>query len=340
MPDSQDTGGSGENTDTTNTETSTGGSITDVWRPFNADSPWNTLIGDSPTLHIRSDEWIADFATSSPYGEHLDVNIENFSIPLYWADGDTPLHTVTCTIGGQGFDSIDGFNATVVMPIPSGAIPDPSFDAHMLVVDKVKNIEWGLYATENNSGNWSCELGATSDLTGSGVRPLKVEADPWYHAHGPRACGYPLSAGLITLEEIEAGSIDHALVFAYPHIRGGCYTSPASTAQVPLGEVLTTRGIPCGGRIQLDPQLDLDALGLDRTSKIIAKALQEYGAYVGDYSGAISIYGESSPAAIQAWNNVLDQSMIDKIPLDRFRVINHPNPVYADNNAGTGYVCE
>jgi hypothetical protein len=268
------------------------------------------------------------------------VNLGNFAIPLYWADASTPKHTVTCMIGGQGFSSSDGFNATVTMPIPNGATPDPSFDGHLLVVDRETNTEWGLYAAENNNGNWSCELGATSDLNGTGVRPLKIQAQPWYHAHGPRACGFPLSAGLIRLEEVEAGRIDHALVVAYPHIRGGCYTSPASTAQVPNGEVTTTRGIPCGGRIQLDPALDLDALGLDPTTKIIARALQEYGAYVGDYSGAMSLYAESSPAAMQQWQGLLDQGMIDRIPVDRFRVIDHTGAVYPDDNAGTGYVCE
>jgi hypothetical protein len=311
-----------------------------VWRPFNDESPWNTPIGSSPTLHPQSDEWIADWVTSSPYGEHLDVNVDGYSIPLYWADASTPTHTVTCDLGGQGFESSDGFDATVVMPIPDGATPDPEGDAHLLVVDRERNLEWGLYGAENDGGSWSCSLGATADLAGSGVRLLKVDASPWYLAHGARACGFPLVAGLIRVEEVEAGRIDHALVVAYPHIRGGCYTSPASTAQEPGGEVLNTRGIPCGGRIQLDPALDLESLGLDGPATTIARALQEYGAYVGDYSGAMSLYGEASPAAIEEWDAILDQSMIDRIPIDRFRVIDHAGPVYADDNAGSGYICE
>ena len=31
--------------------------------------------------------------------------------------------------------------------------------------------------------------------------------------------------------------------------------------------------------------------------RTILRALQEYGAYVGDYSGALSLYAENSPAA-------------------------------------------
>ena len=151
-------------------------------------------------------------------------------------------------------------------------------------------------------------------------------------------------AGLIRTEEMEAGRIDHALIIAYPHIRGGCYTSPASTAQAPLPEqgALNDRGIPCGGRIQLDPSLDLDSLGLSRSGRIICQALQEYGAYVGDYSGAISLYAENSAEAQAYWSSgVLDTyELRDIIDLAWFRVIAHGSPVYADDNAGDGAVCE
>ena len=312
----------------------------DPWRPFSEASPWNTPIGNNPTLHAKSAEWIADWVTSSPYGEHLDVNLTGYSIPLYWADSTTPTHTVTCDLGGEGFTSDDGFDATVEMPIPDGATPDPESDGHMLVVDRERNLEFGLYAAVNDNGTWTCALGATADLTGTGVRPLKEDADPWYLAHGARACGFPLVAGLIRLEEIEVGRIEHALVVAYPHIRGGCYTSPASTAQAPTTDAHNDRGIPCGGRIQLDPELDLESLGLDGPATTIARALQRYGAYVGDYSGAMSLYGEASPAALTRWEQLLDQDMIDRIPIDRFRVIAHTGDVYPDDNAGSGYVCE
>ncbi|MBN1608465.1 MAG: hypothetical protein JW940_17670 [Polyangiaceae bacterium] len=336
---SHETGGASGGTGGSHATGGTGGDQA-PWRPFSDDSPWNTPVGDHPTLHQKSAEWIADWVTSSPYGEHLDVNLTGYSIPLYWADSSTPTYTVTCDIGGEGFTSEDGFDATVQMPIPDGATPDPESDGHLLVVDRARELEFGLYAAVNDNGTWTCALGATADLTGTGVRALKKNANPWYLAHGARACGFPLVAGLIRLEEIEAARIDHALVVAYPHIRGGCYTSPASTAQAPTNDAHNDRGIPCGGRIQLDPELDLESLGLDGSATTIARALQQYGAYVGDYSGAMSLYGEASPEALTRWEKLIDQDMIDKIPIDRFRVIAHTGPVYADDNAGTGYVCE
>jgi hypothetical protein len=234
----------------------------------------------------------------------------------------TPIHQVFSSIGGLGWIGINGFNAIGPMPIPNGATPDPQSDHHLLVVDPLLNLEWGCWNMVNASGQWRGGLCATSDLNGTGVRVPATLAQPWYIAHGPRACGFPLVAGLIRTEEIKAGRIDHALVVAYPHIRAGWFTPPASTGQARVGnDAISTRGIPCGGRIQFDPSIDVNTLGLTNSGKIIVKALQEYGAYVGDYSGALSLYAENSAAARAYWaTGVLDGSEV-AVDLSKFRVL-------------------
>jgi hypothetical protein len=299
------------------------GSSTSVWRPFNNASPWNTLIPANPPLAPDSATLVADLRTSSQYGQNLDVNIARYSIPLYYATSSTPLVDVLAELGGLGFTGSNGQNAHALVPIPAGATPDPESDHHIAIIDRAKNLEWGMWNTSNANGKWTCGLGATADLAGDGLRPYKPNNPTWYTSHGARACGFPLIAGLIRTEEIDAGKIEHALVIAYPHIRAGFYMSPASTAQVRIGDdAIKTRGIPCGGRIQLDPNLNLDSLGLSRAGRIIAEALQRYGAYVGDYSGAISIYAENAPAAQQHWKGVLDTYVFsNKLDLSKFRVL-------------------
>jgi hypothetical protein len=252
------------------------------------------------------------------------VNIAGYSIPLYWADESTPTVQVSCDIGGLGFTGDDGFDATAMVPMPANAAPDPESDHHLLIVDLDAELEWGMWNTAYD-GSWTCGLGANIDLTGTGMRPIAETNPTWYTSHGPRACGFPLIAGLIRTAEIEAGRIDHALVFAYPHIRSGWYRPPASTGQARIGDdAVSWRGVPCGGRIQLDPDLDLDTLpGLTATGRIIALALQEYGAYIGDYSGAMSLYAENSPEAQAYWaNGVLDTyELQDVIDMAWFRVL-------------------
>jgi hypothetical protein len=296
----------------------------EAWRPFSNDSPWNTPIPDNPAIDPNSDALIADFETSSEWGEHLDVNIGGYSIPLYWADENTPLTEVRCDIGGMGFSGDNGMDATAMVPIPDSAAPDPESDHHLLIVDRSTNLEWGMWNTVNDNGTWTCGLGANIDLLGTGVRPNATQNPTWYTSHGARACGFPLVAGLIRMEEIEAGKIEHALIVAYPHIRSGWFTPPASTAQASNGQgAEPDRGIPCGGRIQLDPRIDLDTLGLTRSGRIICLALQKYGAYVGDYSGAMSLYAENSPEAQDYWaSGVLDTyELQDIIDIAWFRVI-------------------
>jgi hypothetical protein len=69
--------------------------------------------------------------------------------------------------------------------------------------------------------------------------------------------------------------------------------------------------------------LDLDSLDLSRAGRIVAEALQRYGAYVGDYSGGINLYAENSPEAQEYWaDGVLDvYELRDKIDLADFRVL-------------------
>ncbi|MBN1772819.1 MAG: hypothetical protein JXB32_16230 [Deltaproteobacteria bacterium] len=295
-----------------------------AWRPFSDDSPWNTPLPADPELEPDSAALIADFASSSPWGPHLDVNIAGYSIPLYWADAATPTFEVLAGVGGEGWLGDNGMNAVGTMPIPDGAAPDPESDHHLLVIDRGRGLEWGCWNMRLETGGWRAGLCAASDLRGTGVRTPATVADPWWMAHGARACGFPLVAGLIRREEVAAGRIDHALIVAYPHIRAGWFTPPASTGQARIGDdAISTRGIPCGGRIQFDPAVDVDALDVSPAGKLVLHALQTYGAYVGDYSGALSLYAENSPEAQAYWAaGVLDSyELLDRIDLSRFRVL-------------------
>ena len=62
---------------------------------------------------------------------------------------------------------------------------------------------------------------------------------------------------------------------------------------------------------------------LDASGLIVARALQKYGAFVGDFSGAMSLYAEASPSAIAAWNAGLltTYEIKDQIDLNKFRVL-------------------
>ncbi len=94
---------------------------------------------------------------------------------------------VSCDLGGLGFPGNNGMNASAMVPWPAGATPDPQSDHHLLIIDRSTMTEWGMWNVVDNGGQWHCGLGATMDLSGSGVRPLAEGNPTWYTSHGPRA---------------------------------------------------------------------------------------------------------------------------------------------------------
>jgi len=277
-------------------------------------------IPPNPALDPANAALIADFASSSPAFPFLSVSNREWTVPVYYVRPGDPLGTVDVTrVGGEGFHP-----EPVQIPIPAGARPDPRSDAHMSIVDLARGIEYGFFGAAGSGRNWTCKVCATADLRGSGVKAPDAGRAEWWRSHGPRACGFPTIAGLIRPEELRAGRIEHALVLAYPHVRSRYYVQPASTSQAHIpGQAEPNRGVPCGGRIQLDPTLDLTTLGLSRSGQIIARALQEYGAYVGDFSGAISLNADGSDAAQTEYRTgLLNTNELHRgIDLRRFRVL-------------------
>jgi len=286
-----------------------------AWRPFSDASPWNTPIPSDAALRPDSDALVAHLVAS--HDGPLFVSISPWSVPVYEVDGSTPTVSVRTPLSNEG----EGL--TFEWPVPAGALPAPELDGHMTIVDRVSGRGYDFYqGMPRGDGTWDCTLCSTIDLNGTGVRPPKGGSTPWYQSHGSRACGFPLIAGLIRPEEIEAGRIDHALVIAYPALRQRWFRSPASTGHPPNGLISEGEGVPCGGRFQLDPSLDVESLGLSPAGVAIARALQEYGAYVGDFAGSINLYADGSEEAREYWyGGAMDDFVVSSLDLSRLRVI-------------------
>jgi hypothetical protein len=134
-----------------------------------------------------------------------------------------------------------------------------------------------------------------------------------------RGAGVPYLAGLIRPWEIAQGRIDHALAFAYALTRSTRCVWPASKTD---GTTNRDDAIPQGARLQLDPALDVNTIpGLSPVGRVIARALQEYGAYVIDTSGSNKIYAEDRLTA--AWAD-LTATTVSAIPVERLRVLALP----------------
>ena len=148
------------------------------------------------------------------------------------------------------------------------------------------------YAADGDT--WRASAGAAVSLVGDGIARAR-------RASG-NAANFPLLGGLIRPEEILQGRIEHPVVFGQPGIGQGRPVCPATANVATTRDPLALRE---GTLLQLDPAVDVDALGLPRWQRTIARALQEYGMYLRDNSGTLTIYAENPVSrGYDAWANV------------------------------------
>lgn len=273
------------------------------YRPFSEDSPWNTKIPANAAIDPNSDVLMADFAAFNP----LHINMEEWSVAVYPVDHKaTPKRYVQALYPNQYGH---GFGPRERIPIPDGAAPGgPALGTGYLVLeDRKAGQAWEMrQAGQNEDGGWFTGFGATADLRGTGVNMPWMKASSPLNAASPRPSGAPLVAGLIRADELKAGKIEHALAFAYSGARTNAFVSPASTAlESREGRPDNPFGLPMGARIQLDPSYDIENTKLSPEAKVIARALQEYGAILVDEAGGTVLYAEAAPEALAEFEGLL-----------------------------------
>lgn len=304
---------------------------------FEPDSPWNQPILPNPGIDPNSEMMIQNLITTlkglgiTPV---LAINYKKWTAPVHVIDAEKCQKKdviLRSSVGGF-YESVDPDQDGIVknVPLPEGIWPDPAADGHMILVDPVLNQSWEFSrAFPLANGHWQASNFDCWDLRGPGYR-RPFSGKTWWRA-GVRGSGVPYIAGLIRPEEIEAGRLDHALAVGTPINR----KKSASDAQweVELCSPVASRSdgvnigqqfIPEGARIQLNPGLNLDSLRLSRDAKLVARALQKYGAYVVENASGFPLSFQNLGSDGGKWNTFPGLDDISKIPLKEFRVLKCP----------------
>ncbi len=316
-------------------------------RWFSPDSFWNQPLRADAAIHAESRRWTALLAEAhaSRQGAGLHINVFNWTLPVYVATPATPRRLVRPKLlqcpYSQGHvvaslpylhpDHVMGIHPTVRdgIPIPDDAAPDAEADAHLVVVAPHENRIYDLWQCRRDAdGNWSSNAAIAYPLDGPGVlHPADIAGirdGESVHFYGPcRACGVPASAGLIRLDEIRAGRIDHKLAFAcqVAALREHVFPAIWTDGWLP-------GGLPEGIVLQLDPALDLSRFKLAPAARVIARALQEYGAALVDNAGGVTLYTEwLGHEGASAWDGLLAEDSLFGIPFAHFRVLKPEHPV-------------
>jgi hypothetical protein len=293
------------------------------FRAFNSNSVWNTPIPADAEVDPDSAAMIAKLESKC---SRLKVSVDKWTFPLHVIDASQCPRVDVKTTSEVLFESVDpdGNGIAEGLPIPEGIWADPGGDGHMILADPVLRKSWEFSrARRNDQGVWEASRIDVWDLDGPGCRS-PFPGRLWWTS-GAIGAGMPLIAGLARPEEIEAGEIRHALLCATPvnrkSVRLGGKRELCPPASRTDAGYIGRRYIPQGARLQLDPALDLETLDLSPAAKVVAKAMQKYGLYVGANCPDFKILFQNLGPDRGKWRHLAVRDDLHKIPVNRFRVL-------------------
>jgi hypothetical protein len=232
-----------------------------LW-PFDALSPWNHPLGSGATFAADT-----ELRTIELQAGHAAINTTSYSHPIFIATSSDPLQSVTL----QGSTT-----RAVTYRIPADAAPSGGSDAHMHVIDPNGDIVHETWrAARTGDATWTAASYAEIDLRGSGIAARAGQNI------GTRAYGGSAIGGLIRTWEVQkAGKIQHAVAVSLMKSQLQAGPEWPATAQDPPGQYSGHN--PMGTLIAIRPEVDLRSLGLSAPGLMVARALQDYGAYAVD----------------------------------------------------------
>jgi len=248
------------------------------------------------------------------YANRFVLVIDDGSVPVYEAD---TARNVSVPIYGSQWSGSKEIAGVTGIPLPESIIPDAGTDGHLALVDREAGVIFDFWQMRLIKGRWVTSICAIADLNGNGVHPEETV----------RASGFVLPAGMIWPHELqETGSIDHALIFGYPHTLKDTWVSPASGSD---GWESEAWSLPMGAHLQLDPDFDYTdpVYGLTGYEKKIAQALQTYGMYLDD-TGSVGSIIELEAVNPASWSDNPYTSIFSGAYTDGYVTL---NPVLVEN---------
>ncbi len=245
---------------------------------FSRDTHWHQPVTDL-AVHPSSETWIEAIGAGIPV--HPDFGSGTWEgapigIPWVVVDGDQPRVDVSFLYADESDPG--PYPIPDNPPIEGG--PDGDGDRHILILDRDACVLYELFdAHPDGDDTWSAGSGAVFDLEDDRLRP-----DGWTSAD---AAGLPILPGLVRGDEIAAGVIDHAIRFTAPrtareHVWPARHDAGRDETGLP----------PMGIRVRLRADVDLSTMS--DQAKVIAIALQTYGAVLADNGSPWFLSGSPS----------------------------------------------
>jgi hypothetical protein len=252
--------------------------------PFTDASPWYQRLPPAPPIQ-SGDGYGAHLAWEvQRYYGHASLNTQTYAPTFYTVGPNQPTVVVTvsdCHNRGT-IDEVLAAQLSAV-PIPDDAVIPPDADASMVIWQPSTDTVWETWKTARVNGQWQACWGGRLDHASRSIGTYE-------YPYGASATGISLAAGLITLDDLRSGHIRHAVAIALVHTKRGVHSWPANRRD---GWSTLDGAIPEGQRLRLDPAVDLSTLPLTPIGRMVAEAMQQYGAFVRDTAGSVAVYAEN-----------------------------------------------
>ena len=274
---------------------------------FPANNVWNMNIAKLP-VNSMSARWKRAMHASTTK-LHPDFGPPSYGMPF---DVVSSAHAAGSVSFNYASESDPG-------PYPFG--PDIHIeggsDRHAIMVNKDTCKLYELFDARWNGGSPTAGSGAIWDLGSNTLRPRR-----WTSAD---AAGLPIFPGLVRLDEVQAGAIDHAIRLTVDCTRNR-YLWPArhqagvSNANCP----------PMGARFRL--KVGFDASGYSAGARVILRAMKRYGLIVADNGSDWFFQGTLDPG----WSHgLLDQ--LKRIPANAFVAVDESHCEVSGSSAAFAY---
>jgi hypothetical protein len=283
-------------------------------RAFSAGSPWNRLLPADAPVHPQSAQILAHLKASNVSDGCVllsGAGRNTWGTPIYWAAATDRAYAVQRTryYLPPEFASLR---------IPRGAKPMAADDREMTVYDVERGYVAWLYEAvyDATADRWSASGGSIAYLGSNGVLGSLPGSDERRNTGSHRGLNGAVVAA--RYDEVRAGAIRHALRIGVRGASSG-FLWPMSGSD---GRSTAPYAPKQGTRMRIDPSLDLARFRLAPDALVLARALQQYGAVIGDSTGApveLKLEDTVQQGRGQLWT--LPQNALCSIPIEAFQVL-------------------
>lgn len=268
---------------------------------FSATSFWNKALPADAPLAPSSAAMVGAFDAEIAAEESVKggpwINTTYYSVPIYTVPAGQPVVKVTLEdASGVSPELQSARNAVPLqsawdaVPLPPDAQPAAGTDKHLVVWQPSTDRLWEFWRLEMTAAGWKAGWGGAMRHVSSNPGVYTRKAWPGATSlWGASGTSLSIAGGLITLEDLEKGQINHALAMAVPNVRAGVYASPAERSD---GKSPDPLSLPEGAHLRLDPSLNLATLHLPRLTLMIAEAAQRYGIVIRDKAAEVTFFAQ------------------------------------------------